>query len=276
MTGSLLQLMTIVTYGNLYLHSNYREKKFYPSNPTFQFINQVKFSISADSFQQVITREFTDPNEWFELLKLANCQQLYLFYSTHKNPELPDHVSVAFANGGGNWHIVANFKEYSTFWNEHWTLNNDRTDRNKVWNVTYNEVLNNQPSLQYQKNSLISEYSQLNEVLENIECLAIRNNHLNFAECFRDGINALQADDPTTYNFASELILDKGYTLKARQIIVAACHSWVFGGMGSWNDISIKEEDSHEDLILSRKLFSLLNLGIEKAINSFDPMLISN
>ena len=56
--------------------------------------------------------------------------------------------------------------------------------------------------------------------------------------------------------------------LDARQILGAAQAAWVFGGMGSWNDLGFEGHAQDEYTALSDELFSLLNQAICEAANS--------
>ena len=56
--------------------------------------------------------------------------------------------------------------------------------------------------------------------------------------------------------------------LEARQLLGAVLAGWVFGGMGSWNDLGFDGEDQEEYTELSDELFTLLNQAIAVAIDS--------
>jgi hypothetical protein len=63
-----------------------------------------------------------------------------------------------------------------------------------------------------------------------------------------------------------------GYSLEARRLVAAAVRSWVFGGMGSWNDIGFSDpallsvyNSVSEDLYMS------VIEGFRDGINSLEP-----
>lgn len=56
--------------------------------------------------------------------------------------------------------------------------------------------------------------------------------------------------------------------LEAKQLLAAAQAAWVFGGMGSWNDLGFDGNDQQEYNELSDKLFSLLNQAVSNATNA--------
>ncbi len=51
--------------------------------------------------------------------------------------------------------------------------------------------------------------------------------------------------------------------------MLAACQkAWVFGGMGSWNDMGFDGEDQKDYVRLSEALFQALNAAIVAAANA--------
>lgn len=67
-----------------------------------------------------------------------------------------------------------------------------------------------------------------------------------------------------------DLLVIKNYSLKALQLLFAAGTAWVFGGMGSWNDMGFKEKEIQENYLrLSRQLYESLLQSILATSNSF-------
>ena len=58
------------------------------------------------------------------------------------------------------------------------------------------------------------------------------------------------------------------YQKESRQLIQAALASWVFGGMGSFNDLSFNDPDQEFYMSLSDKLYWLICDVIVSAVNS--------
>jgi hypothetical protein len=61
-------------------------------------------------------------------------------------------------------------------------------------------------------------------------------------------------------------------SLVAKQLLGAAQHGWVFGAMGSWNDIGFQGQDGEEYLQVSDQLYDLLNRAICAAVNSYSAI----
>lgn len=72
--------------------------------------------------------------------------------------------------------------------------------------------------------------------------------------------------DSTTYH--SDLAPTPAIPLEAKQLLAAVQAAWVFGGMGSWNDLGFDGDDQREYDALSGKLFLLINQTLCSAINT--------
>jgi hypothetical protein len=68
----------------------------------------------------------------------------------------------------------------------------------------------------------------------------------------------------------------KGYDLApssflppyAEDLLAAAQWAWVFGGMGSWNDMSFEGDDSTEYAQLTQELYAAVNEAVVVATNA--------
>jgi hypothetical protein len=56
--------------------------------------------------------------------------------------------------------------------------------------------------------------------------------------------------------------------LEAKQLLASAQAAWVFGGMGSWNDLGFDGSDQQEYTALSDELFLLLNQALGVTVNT--------
>jgi hypothetical protein len=53
-----------------------------------------------------------------------------------------------------------------------------------------------------------------------------------------------------------------------KNLLASAQAAWVFGGMGSWNDLGFDGNDQQEYTALSDELFLLLNQAIGATVNT--------
>ncbi|HEX5000423.1 MAG TPA: hypothetical protein VFY29_19525 [Terriglobia bacterium] len=108
----------------------------------------------------------------------------------------------------------------------------------------------------------------LRDNLRLIGDFARRHNLDGFAAAFDSGLARLTADDPFEGIYHRDLAPDGALPLAARQLLGAAQAAWVFGGMGSWNDVSFEAVDQAHYERLSEDLFQLLNTAIVVGANA--------
>jgi hypothetical protein len=66
------------------------------------------------------------------------------------------------------------------------------------------------------------------------------------------------------------LLPSAGYEVIARRALAMATRSWVFGGMGSWNDVGFYDADTQAEYRrVSEHLFQAVVDTIRDATNSF-------
>lgn len=59
---------------------------------------------------------------------------------------------------------------------------------------------------------------------------------------FTTALDQLTADEPHG-RYHDDALPPSGYSRAARQVFAAAVGAWVFGGMGSWNDLFVEDEN---------------------------------
>ena len=269
MVGNLSQLVTLVSHGNLFLTGKSKLENFYPGNSAFIYCNSVVFVDDKKFLRTTETEIAENPTQWLSWLKNNHCRKLALGYAPSNNPEFPDHMSVAFVGGGGRWMMFSIFSKLADYWLERWQVTNiDAPDR-RIWKVTYGRVARNKPAPALPDDSLSSFKAELESVLKQIEVFAREHDLDHFAKCFRDGLDALESTDPLNLGWQKDLLPSEGLSLQATQLMGAACIAWVFGGMGSWNDLGFDHNEEGDYQRLSKQLYSIINRSVEHSVNSF-------
>jgi hypothetical protein len=90
----------------------------------------------------------------------------------------------------------------------------------------------------------------------------------NFADSFRLATKRLAGSQPLAKGWFDKLDDKDGLDLAARQLLGAAEAAWVFGAMGSWNDLTFKGETGRIYDELSNRLFALVNEATAAATNA--------
>lgn len=91
----------------------------------------------------------------------------------------------------------------------------------------------------------------------------------NWADWFSDAIALLDSINPKI-PFHPDMLPDKGFSLGVRQIIASATQAYVFGGVGSWNDLVFEKPEIQEEYEkVTSKLYETVKYALVMASNSF-------
>ena len=265
MQGPIFQVLALVTHGNAALAGR-PVADFHTSNPAFVFTEHVRFVDLEPPREAWNETPFAaNPDEWLAKLRDRGCRGLRAWRSASADEEtIADRFSIAFVGGGGRWLIESVGPAGSDYWMASWTLGNrDRPDR-KIWQVTYGRIEQGRTTAAPEPTSLDVLSRELQELLPDAIAFTWRHELDGFAEAFETALSALTAEsEPDLHGLA----LPGQLPLAASRLLAASLHAWVFGGMGSWNDIVFQGEDNEEYHRISEKLFGLINSATVEAVN---------
>lgn len=266
MQGPIAQVIALTIYGNSIVQGYDADiDEFFPSNSTFMFCEYVRF-VDIKSNSETIYAE--NPVAWFKKLKEEGVFAFRLTYGPSGNRDISDRMSVGFIGGGGRWLIETIGPDGSDFWEARWKVGNQNHPEKLIWHVTYTRTASREKTIIHEgvENSRIK--NELSDTLVEISRFA-REHHLNdFANAFDTGYAALHAETPYTDLYHKDIAPEDFLDPEASQLLAASQAAWVFGGMGSWNDMGFDGEDQNEYERLSDKLYQLLNESCLIAANS--------
>lgn len=273
MTGTLAQVIALTAFGNDYLMNGEVPTDFSSANTTFQFCNQVDFRVFKKRFffskpkENIIS---TNPTEWFRYLKIDGCKHLRLYFEYSKDHSFAkDHKLAGLVGGGGNWLIETVYDNYSNYWSHRWEVTNKNAPDRKIWTVNYGMTRKKQ----HISNLQIDNYTtkqKLKQILSEIAEFAFKKNLQSWGEQFEKAKLTLDSLTPESNYYHTDLIPVDKYSLIARQIIFSAGSAWVFGGMGSWNDLGFDSKEDNEAYDrLSEQLYSNINEAIIAGTNTY-------
>jgi hypothetical protein len=264
MNGTTSQLLSLITHGNYFLTTGQISAGYYPNNVTFKFCNKVNFLhllTQADGTTEELVFA-ADPIEWFNLLQREGCRQLKAYYHPSEGNAngTPDHQLAGFVGGGGTWLIEAIYPSYSDFWAPRWEVTAKDDPEQKIWSVGYGRTVTQAETINFSPDPVQVEKG-LEEILTDIHSFALDHQLNNWADIF-------QGSAPANNWFGSQ-INENGYDQSALQLMYAAMSAHVFGGMGSWNDLSFETpEDNKAYGELSYYLYDYINRALISSVNS--------
>ncbi len=270
MNGELAQVIALITFGNDFLSSSqFEPPELFTSHSTFQFVWDVSFRRQTTKLGLFKRQETiaTDTATWFTNLKSAGVKKLRLastspptsFTATHLAPVfglpggletllildreiIPPQVVCAFA-GGNTW--VTQADSGNVLWRAKWSID-DVAYRNqdRFWSVEYCQITEKpREHKRRAADGRIMESPEVREmkeifadVLSEAKSFSERANLDDWSEEFGEAIRLLSDASPEI-PYHPDLLPDSFHSLSARQLLASACKAWVFGGMGSWNDL---------------------------------------
>lgn len=222
---------------------------YYPKSSVFTFCNLVDFRDYKKRFLSFKYKEYVvagTPEGWFRLLKREGCRRIRLFYQSEKassNPlNMEDYKLAGLVGGGGTWLIETIYDEYSNYWANRWEVTQREAQDKRIWSVNYARLVDKQPTtdmqipIQQARQKLENSLKEINE-FASVQQLDY------WAEIFNKARSMLERQNPNSDYFHSDLIVLDNYSLVAQQTLFAAAAAWVFGGMGSWNDLGFQERE---------------------------------
>ena len=269
MNGPLAQFVALTCHANAFLRG-LRIPEFFSSNSTCQFCDWVKFfNVSRTLFGKVREAEVaTTPNEWFECLKAEGVSEVRLFCAPQNDPGIPDRMSAAFAGGVGTWSMkAADRKGKTAVWLSRWEVWNQDAPERRIWRVSYGRV----SELQSQSEPFIDlggTIAHLRGALQDTYTFSEKHDCGSFTICFARAIETLDSRGSTLHGHHQDLAPEGCLPPLAKCLLDACQTAWVFGGMGSWNDLGFDGPDRAEYDRVSERLFTALNEAIYTGVNS--------
>lgn len=206
------------------------------------------------------------PDEWMDQQVQEGAERALLVYTSGRDGALPDRVSAAFASGGSRWLLCLERGGRFDCWEGAWDVVNREAADRRIWRVRYTMVAAGMdPPRAPALNDAFS--AKLTANLEAIEAFAVRHRLDGFASCFRNARDHLGSTDPKAVAFPEDLAPEGSLSSAAARVLAACQQAWVFGGMGSWNDMGFEGAEQQEYDRLSDELHRLLCDGICAGVN---------
>lgn len=270
MVGTVAQLLSLVSYGNEFITKHSFPLDYFPNNLVFQYDKEVVFDTSKEKlFGGTKAIHLANPQEWFRWLKEDGCLELRAIFQYSDQKDFKDYMMAGMVGGGGTWFVQSSYKRYCDLWYANWEVGNQNDPDNKIWLVKYKTVLQKQ-EIKQQLFLLNPIKEELEKLLIEIEAFARTNKKDMWADWFKKALESLNSNKPYESFYQQNMIVLKNYSLLAQQVLFGASNAWVFGGMGSWNDIGFAEKETNVKYEqLSEQLYDVMIRGLVGAINSY-------
>jgi hypothetical protein len=272
MNGTLSQLVALCSAANGVIDGCLAPSTFYPSHADFKFCNSVRFvdlKTGISRKPREIER-YGDPNQWLHSVKDTNAIRAWLTFSGSQNPDAPDHQLSAFVGGGGNWKLLVATERFAESWMSRWKVTAQNAKDNRIWGVTYGCIEKSARSISVPQPDLNAAANRLRSALSDAQQFATKHELPAWANWFQRAFDCFDSTKPLAFPEYVQFVCLDSYPEAAQRLLAAAYNGWVFGGMGSWNDLGFdpKSENDRYDEI-SAELYAAINDAIQQSTWSF-------
>jgi hypothetical protein len=259
--GQLAQLAALVAHGNHWLAGERSEARSVAAGSTFQYVNDVTFALTTGRFRQR-TISSADPAAWLEGLADRKVASLWLDPRPILDGPLPQHMAAAFANGAPS--SVLAHGPRAERWVAVWTVGRPGATDNRIWDVRYlgwpdRAGLGELLDVETARTRLVAEVIGARD-------LAARFGWSDWARWFDEALASGESTVPVAR--WHDDVLPGSAALTRRQLFALASGSYVFGGMGSWNDLAPTEpQDEAEYRLVTERVYSAVVDAVAASVN---------
>lgn len=202
------------------------------------------------------------PDEWLAQLRRTEADRITVGRTDQNHPLISDRMSAGLSGGGGTWYLQVRTPRGGQTWSAHWSIGNREAEDRRIWRVEYARVVDLPDPVVI---DLAIATSQLREAVRHIRDFAI-DQQCGFVDFFDRSLRSLDHDEPAKYyaDVSPSLLLSP----EAKRLLSASQNAWVFGAMGSWNDMFFEGDVQDRYEAVSEELFTAINRAIPAAVNS--------
>lgn len=267
MNGPIAQLVALTCHANSFLAGAAAPSTFFPNNSTCTFCDRISFVEPARSWlgkasERVVAES---PDVWFKYLLDRSASGVRLLRRAGNDPRISDRMSAGFVGGGGEWMLGVSHPTATDYWMASWDVWNQDAPEQRIWRVKYGLVARGQARPAADPN-LADVFTAFRSALTRIHAFSSKNDCGAFTACFARAIQSLD-EMAAAHGYHKDLYRPGSLSITSAAMLDAAQSAWVFGGMGSWNDMSFDGEEEREYEEASEVLFVAIQNAICSAAN---------
>jgi len=231
---------------------------------TFRFVGSLAFHIGSG--MSAPEADAATVGDWLRQLRDRQARRLWLFVAAPKPtqgaaPPAEEHQLVGFANAG-RWFLLVTGGRLCEIWRASWTVGDRNAPAQRIWSVRYGGAYA-EPTTTPPRPDVESATGRLAAVLRQARAFAKRQGLDSWAGWFE---RALDVGDDAPFHGD---MLPPGYPSAARHLTAMAAQAWVFGGMGSWNDLSFEDQTAATEYeTISRNLYRAIQVALVASVNT--------
>lgn len=261
----ILRALAMVAVGNAALCGR-SISGFYPGDPLFSHSTSLDFLTPREG--GALKHVAHGPDDWFGKLKKRECRGLRLHNAPMQQNQKLGHIDprllVGMVGGGPRWMIEAVYGDHSELWEGFDRVGDKNAADKKIWLSAY-VLIGEAASAESVDTNIKGASIDLRDALLSIEGVARAMNGAPFAEVF---VAARETLDGKDLPYPLEFLRFTQMKPEAARLLKAAGRGWVFGAMGSWNDVVPEAALKARYESASKVLFDALQRAVLVTANS--------
>lgn len=264
MHGELAQLITLAAHGSAWLAGRTGEQppELESTNSTFQFVHEIRFELEGALLAKpVVAGEVAG---WLQDVRSRGVTRLWLAIPD-VGALVSDRKVSAFLEAA-SWFLVAMHHDRpSEAWRSTWTVGDREAPDRRIWDVAYRGRRTSKVDVPHVNPA--DAMDRLVAALEKAQTFASSQDLDDWAAVFGAALQLGQATDPIP-PFHPDMFPPAAFGRSARHLLAMATRAYVFGGMGSWNDLAMPSPsatDEHQQV--SAELHDAVLMSFVAAVN---------
>lgn len=237
MNGELANVIALALHGSAWLaRPSAPTPDLERSNSTFQYVGRLQFEPPERRWRG--PEPIRSTAAWLSWLRKSGATRIWLAVPATTHGALPPHVASAFANGG-QWGLHTTGRRASV-WVPTWEVGDRNAADKRIWSVRFagSKV---DSSAAPSRPAIGATAEALKTALVEASHFARTNDLTSWADWFDDAVRRSEGDVPEI-PYHPDMAPPTAVGAEALRLLAMAGKSWVFGGMGSWNDVWLEDQ----------------------------------
>ena len=264
-----LHNLSLTAYGSAFLARPASGiPELFPTSSVFRFTHSIEFWRHARRFGVFRADECVGDRcaPWYADLRTRGALTIRLGRSaaTPRNRVLAPHVEAGFSGGLDTVMAVRFADRHCALWSGRWAVTARKHPEQRIWSVKVHGVRTH--ASPYEGPDLFAATGRLDAALEAVLSLVAGRRYFESWERTFRNARACLFSSAREIEYHPDLLPSEDYDLQARRLLAAASQAWVFGGMGSWNDVALEDDGRYKPFTI--ELFEAVLDAVLAAANS--------
>lgn len=248
MNGELAQLIAVAAHGSAWLAGRTGEEPpdLEGGNSTFEYVHSVRFELPGRLLRApTVSSSVAD---WLLAARQRGAGRLWL----------------ATPSGQPQAIVASSTKGPIESWTSTWVVGDEDAPEHRIWDVTYRGQRD--PKVVLSTSNVVEATDELATALRRTAAFARDHDLDEWAAVFEAALGMEHAPDPQP-PYHPDMFPSTAFGRPSRRLLAMATRAFVFGGMGSWNDLAFEGADAKGYIAISGALYAAVLSAFGAAVN---------